>query len=30
VIVSLLPPEASFVEGVSRVLRHFTCTAGAQ
>jgi len=25
-IVSLLPTEASFVEGVSRVLRHFNCT----
>jgi aspartate/methionine/tyrosine aminotransferase len=25
-IVSLLPPEASFADGVSRVLRHFTCT----
>ncbi|MCU1384072.1 MAG: aminotransferase [Acidobacteria bacterium] len=26
-IVSLLPPEASFAAGVSRVLRHFNCTA---
>jgi hypothetical protein len=25
-IVSLLPPEASFADGVSRVLRHFDCT----
>ena len=25
-IVSLLPPEASFADGVSRVLRHFNCT----
>lgn len=25
-IVSLLPPEASFASGVSRVLRHFACT----
>ena len=25
-IVSLLPPEAAMVEGVSRVLRHFACT----
>ena len=29
-IVSLLPPEASFADGVSRVLRHFNCTAGGQ
>ena len=26
-IVSLLPPEASFADGVSRVLRHFDCAA---
>jgi alanine-synthesizing transaminase len=26
-IVSLLPPEASFADGVSRVVRHFNCTA---
>ena len=25
-ILSLLPPEASFADGVSRVLRHFDCT----
>ena len=25
-VVSLLPPEASFADGVSRVLRHFDCT----
>jgi hypothetical protein len=25
-IVSLLPPGASFVDGVSRILRHFDCT----
>ena len=25
VIVSLLPPEAAFVDGVSRVVRHFNC-----
>jgi len=28
VIVSLLPPEAVFAEGVARVLRHLTCTMG--
>ena len=27
-IVSLLPPEASFADGVSRVLRHFDCQDG--
>jgi aspartate/methionine/tyrosine aminotransferase len=26
-VVSLLPPEASFADGVTRVLRHFACTA---
>jgi hypothetical protein len=25
-VVSLLPPEASFADGVSRILRHFDCT----
>jgi hypothetical protein len=25
-IVSLLPPEPVFADGVTRVLRHFTCT----
>jgi alanine-synthesizing transaminase len=25
-IISLLPPEASFADGISRVLRHFDCT----
>jgi alanine-synthesizing transaminase len=25
-VVSLLPPEASFADGVTRVLRHFACT----
>jgi alanine-synthesizing transaminase len=29
-IVSLLPAEASFADGVSRVLRHFTCTVTGQ
>ena len=29
-IVSLLPPEASFADGVSRVLRHFHCKASGQ
>ena len=29
-IVSLLPSEAVFAEGVSRVLRHFDCNAGTQ
>jgi hypothetical protein len=24
-VVSLLPPEGIFVEGVTRILRHFTC-----
>ena len=28
-IVSLLPPEAAFVDGVSRVVRHFNCSANA-
>lgn len=28
-IVSLLPPEAAFVDGVSRVLRHFNCRVNA-
>ena len=27
-IVSLLPPDASFADGVSRVLRHFDCPVG--
>jgi alanine-synthesizing transaminase len=27
-IVSLLPPKASFAEGIARVLRHFDCTGG--
>jgi hypothetical protein len=26
VVVSLLPPEAAFADGVGRVLRHFTCS----
>ena len=26
-VVSLLPPEASFADGVARILRHFECTA---
>ena len=25
-VVSLLPPEAPFADGVSRILRHFDCT----
>ena len=25
-VVSLLPPEAVFADGVARVLRHFDCT----
>ncbi len=29
-IVSLLPPEGSFADGLSRVLRHFNCKAGGQ
>jgi alanine-synthesizing transaminase len=29
-IVSLLPPEVSFADGVSRLLRHFTCTVTGQ
>ena len=29
VIVSLLPPEAAFVDGVSRVVRHFNCSVNA-
>jgi alanine-synthesizing transaminase len=29
-IVSLLPPEAAFVDGVSRMLRHFNCRLSAQ
>ena len=29
-IVSLLPPEVAFADGVSRILRHFDCTAGRQ
>jgi aspartate/methionine/tyrosine aminotransferase len=27
-VVSLLPPEASFADGVARVLRHFACSVG--
>jgi hypothetical protein len=29
-IVSLLPSEAAFADGVSRVLRHFDCRMGSQ
>jgi aspartate/methionine/tyrosine aminotransferase len=29
-IVSLLPPEEPFADGVSRVLRHFNCSMGAR
>ena len=29
-IVSLLPPEAAFADGLSRVLRHFDCSVGRQ
>jgi alanine-synthesizing transaminase len=29
-IVSLLPPEAVFADGLSRVLRHFDCSIGRQ
>ena len=29
-IVSLLPPEAAFSDGISRVLRHFDCSVNAQ
>ena len=29
-IVSLLPPEAAFADGVSRILRHFNCRAAGQ
>ena len=29
-IVSLLPPEERFADGVSRVLRHFNCSMGAR
>jgi hypothetical protein len=29
-IVSLLPPEAVFADGVARILRHFDCRAGGQ
>jgi hypothetical protein len=29
-VVSLLPAEATFAEGVSRVLRHFDCTVNGQ
>ena len=29
-IVSLLPPEATFADGLSRVLRHFDCSIGRQ
>jgi alanine-synthesizing transaminase len=29
-IVSLLPPEPAFADGVARVLRHFDCTANRQ
>ena len=27
VIVSLLPPEPTFADGIDRVLRHFACSA---
>ena len=29
-VVSLLPPEAAFSDGISRVLRHFDCSVNAQ